>query len=85
MGTTSGTVLAANTDRKYACFINDSDTAIYLAEGTAAVVNSGIRLNANGGIYEMSPAVGNLYAGEINGISSAATKKVLVTEGTVSD
>lgn len=74
-------VLAANRLRAYAIFINDSDTVQYLSFGPAAQANVGIRLNANGGSYEME---GNtLWRGVVNGIlaSAGSSKKVLVTEG----
>ena len=75
---TSTTVLAANADRVYARFINDSDTTIYLREGAAAVVGEGTRLNANGGSYEMYQAACNLYRGAIYGIAAAAGGKDLL-------
>jgi len=78
----STSVLAANADRKYALFVNDSDTVLYLKFGTASALNTGIRLNANGGSFEMSAGIGNLYKGTAAAISSVATKKLLVTEGT---
>jgi hypothetical protein len=78
----SGAALAANADRLYALCINDSDEVIYLKLGAAAVVNEGIRLNADGGSYEMSAAEGNLYLGAINAIHGGAGNKVLtVLEG----
>jgi len=82
VGSTSTTILAANANRKYAVIVNDSDTVIYLALGAAASVNSGIRLNANGGAYEINWT--NLYKGAIYGIHAAAglTKNVTVVEGT---
>ena len=80
-GVASGVILAANANRLYALFVNDSDTPVYLALGGAAAINTGIRLNANGGSYEMSSALGNLYTGAVNGISGVAGKVVLVTEG----
>ena len=80
-GVASGAILAANANRKYALFINDSDTVVYLALGAVAVANTGIRLNASGGSYEMSKKFGNLYLGAVNGISGFAGKVVLVTEG----
>jgi len=81
VGDTSTTILAANANRKYALIVNDSDTNIYLALGAAAAVNSGIRLNANGGAFEINWA--NLYKGAIYGIHAAAglTKVVTVIEG----
>lgn len=81
IGVASGVALAANANRTSALFINDSDTTIYLKVGAAAVLNEGIRLNANGSSYEMSKNYGNLDTRVIYAISSAATKKLLVTEG----
>jgi len=79
---TTTQALAANANRKYALLINDSDTVIYIKLGAAAVANEGIRLNANGGSYEMSDLHGNLYAGAINAIhGSTGNKTLLVTEG----
>jgi len=81
---TSGAVLGANAARTYAIFINDSDTVIYLAFGQAAVANRGIRLNANGGNYEMAAVTSNLYQGAVNAIhgGAAVTKSLLILEGT---
>ena len=80
MGTATAAALAVNTSRTAALFINDSDTIIYLNIGSAGVLNTGIRLNANGGSFEMSKELGNLSTAAINGISSAASKNLLVTE-----
>ena len=80
--TTTGAVLASNANRLYALLVNDSDTAIYIKLGAAAVANQGIRLNALGGNYEMSAMLGNLYTGAINGIHAGSGNKVLLmTEG----
>lgn len=81
IGVASGAALAANANRKYALLVNDSDTAIYIKIGSAAVVSEGIRLNAQGGSYEMSAAYGNLDTRAINAISSDAGQTLLVTEG----
>ena len=77
----TGVILAANVNRLYALFVNDSETIVYLALGGAAALNTGIRLNANGGSYEMSKKLGNLYTGVVNGISGVAGQVVCVTEG----
>lgn len=76
-------VLTENENRVYALFINDSDTTVYLNLGAAAAVNEGIRLNANGGSYEMSGQAGNLYTGAVNANhgGGAVDKVLLVTEG----
>lgn len=81
VGIATGLALPANANRKYASFQNDSDTTIYLMISGSAVLNQGIRLNPNGGSYEMSPATGNLDTRAVNAISSAAAKNLLVREG----
>lgn len=78
-GTSSKVALAANTDRRYALFVNDSDTNLYLALSTGAAANTGIRLNANGGNYEINAT--NMYYGVVNVFSTTASKNLLVTEG----
>lgn len=81
VGATTTAALAANPDRKYALFVNDSDATIYLMIGAGAAANQGIRLNANGGSFEMSAHFGNLAVEAINAISSGSNKNLLVTEG----
>lgn len=79
IATTSTTILAANTTRRFVAIVNDSDTDIYLALGAAAVASAGIRLNANGGSLELLSA--DMYRGAINGIHAATgTKRVTVVE-----
>lgn len=78
--TNSTTIVAANSYRRYLIIVNDSDTVIYLAFGAAAVVNSGVRLNANGGAYEMNWL--GVYLGAVNGIhGGTGNKRVTVVEG----
>ena len=81
VGSASTEILAANSNRKYAVIINDSDSAIYLALAAPAVAGQGIRLNASGGAYEVNWT--NMYKGAINGIHNDLTdKRVTVVEGT---
>lgn len=82
MGTTRANALSANALRKYALFVNDSANTIWISLGTNAAANTGIRLNASGGTYEMSDRLGNLFCGRVDGIASAASSVLLVTEGT---
>ena len=79
--TTSSTVIkASNSDRLHLVIVNDSDVVIYLGVGDGAVLNQGIRLNANGGAYEINWS--NLYTGGIWGIHGGTGNKVVtVFEG----
>ena len=81
MSTTSATVLAANAARRYAVVVNDGTSDVYINLGGTAVANQGIRVNAGGGSYSISPVWGNLFTGAINGITAAGTATMLVTEG----
>lgn len=79
---TTQEAVAANPQRTYLLLINDSDTALYLKLGAAAVVNQGIRLNANGGSLELSDINANLDLRAVNVIhGGAGNKALLITEG----
>jgi hypothetical protein len=79
VGTASTLLLPADPNRRFVVFTNDSDTVIYLAHGTA-VAHTGVRLNANGGSYEIS--FKNLYCGEVCAIhESTGTKRLCIQEG----
>ena len=81
IGATTTEALAGNANRLYVLIVNDSVETVYIKLGAAAVLNQGIRLNANGGSYEMSRKLGNLYVGVINGIGTSGAAVLLVTEG----
>jgi hypothetical protein len=79
----STAVLAANANRRYLLIVNDSDTVVYLwLRASAAAANRGIRLNASGGSFEMTPQSG-MYTGAIlaNHGGGAVNKLLLITEG----
>lgn len=82
MSSTTGAVLAVNNARKYALIINDGSVDVYLNLGASATANAGIRINANGGHYEITREAGNLTGVVINGITVSGSATVLVTEGT---
>lgn len=84
IGTASGTVIAANANRKYLKVTNDANgTVVYLREGAAAAVNTGDRVNAGGGAVEMTAALGNVWSGYVTGIhaGTAGSVTLLVKEG----
>lgn len=74
VGLASTLVLAANPFRVDCDLVNDGDNVIYLARGNAAALNSGIRLNPNGGSYHIG--TNNLFLGAIYGISDNETNLV---------
>lgn len=78
VGNTSTLVLAADLKREHLLLINDSDEIIYISFGQTAVANTGIRLNAAGGSFEMTDTV---YQQAIYGICASGNKKLLVTSG----
>lgn len=78
VGVASVLVLAPNNRRRYAIFVNDSDTVIYLTLGDRAAIDTGIRLNALGGNYEIN--VLNYWSGAVSAISSGAAKNLTVQE-----
>ena len=55
--------------------VNDSDEDVYLNLSGTAVINEGIRINANGGSY-----VEDIYTGIITGICATGGKNVTVVE-----
>jgi len=80
VGTTSVLVLPANEGRRYASFVNDSLETIYLSLGQEAVIGQGIRLNPEGGWYEITTA--NLFLGDIYAIATGIGK-LSVVEGKI--
>lgn len=82
VGTTNTSVVASNYDRNYLLLVNDGTEAIYISFGANAALNTGIRLNAEGGNYEMGRGYGNIFQGAINAICTSGGMKLLVTEGT---
>jgi len=78
VGSSTTLTLAANVSRVSAVFTNDSDEVIYLSLGNNAVMHQGIRLNANGGSYEINQT--NLYTGIVHAICSSGSKNLCVSE-----
>lgn len=78
VGVSNTRILADNRYRRYALIVNDSNVAVYIALGITAELNKGIRLNSLGGSYEIN--LTNPYYGEIYAITSAATKRLMITE-----
>ena len=75
IGSSSTEIVDALSTREELVIINDSDETIYLGLGGLAVVNRGIRLNANGGSFSTDS-----WTGAVNGICASGSKNVTVTE-----
>ncbi|GAI27527.1 unnamed protein product [marine sediment metagenome] len=78
LSTTQIMVLDKNPSRTYALFVNDGAELIYLALGIPAIVNRGIRLNANGGNYEIN--LTNPWHGSVHAIAKAGTPDLTIQE-----
>jgi len=78
VGAASGVVRPANRNRTILVLTNDSANIIYLSLTGNAVLNTGIRLNAAGGLYEINST--NLYRGEVRGIATGAASNLCFSE-----
>ena len=81
VGAVSTLIRAANLRRAECDIVNDGDEPVYLARGAAAVLNSGMRLNPQGGSYRIG--TNNLWKGTIYGICAGGDVNVTVSEGSV--
>lgn len=79
VGSSSTEVLGVNSQRGYVLLINDSDENMYISLGGDAVLNQGIRLNAEGGSLEIGIGQDN-YWGTVNAICSSGGKNITVME-----
>ena len=79
VGVVSTLVLAANNRRVDAEIVNDGAQICYLARGNAAVMGSGIRVNAQGGSYRIG--TNNMFYGDINGICADGQLNLTISEG----
>jgi len=83
VGVATGQVLATNIARVCATIVNDAVNDVYIGIGAAAVVGSGIRLNAEGGVLQIGGPGGiSLTSQAINAISAVAAQNVTVHEAT---
>lgn len=80
IGNTTTVVVAVNPNRKFLLLINDSDTDIYGAFGTAAVPHAGFLIKANGGGLILDS--GGVTQQAVNAITlSGSNKMLLVNQG----
>tara|TARA_Y100000296_G_C5078000_1_gene208372 strand:- start:78 stop:419 length:342 start_codon:yes stop_codon:yes gene_type:complete len=81
IGSTTTVVSAAKPSRNYLLMVNDSTEDMFVnINGAAAVDAEGIRINANGGSFEMSQKNGNLTAMGVQAITASGSMVMLVTE-----
>lgn len=78
VGNSSTELLPASSGRVYAIIVNDGAEPLYLSmNGSAAVAGAGVRLNEEGGSYEINEL--NRYVGIVNGITASGTINVTVS------
>lgn len=80
VSSTSSVVLSANANRRYAHFINNGTTTIFLKLGDTAVASQGIPLGPTE-MYEIT--MYNLFTGAIHAIKTGASAALDVYEGTI--
>lgn len=80
LSTVSALVLDPNSRRKAFTLVNDSSVAIYISKVEPAVVNTGIRLNANGGSYVNPDLAGRMWLGPIYAVGLSGTPVLCITE-----
>ena len=75
-------ILAKNADRKVVILCNDSNEAVYIGLGEAAVMNSGIALTPNTIDGQRIILSGELrFTGIIYAICASGSKNLAITEG----
>lgn len=72
-------LVAANASRKWLYFVNNSGAPFFIKFGATAVVNQGIQVDSNGGIFTMIATA--LYLGAINGIVASNARTIEIIEG----
>lgn len=78
VGIVSSVLLNPNESRQSATITNDGVRAVYLAFGSTATTNQGIRLNASGGAYEIN--MHNMYTGTVAAITTTGTVSCCIME-----
>ena len=81
VGSTSTLVLATNLQRRFLFLVNDSDEAIYVSLGSAAVMNEGILLTAGGGALTLD--IASMWLGAIYAICTSGGKNLTISEGSL--
>jgi len=79
VGVVSTLVLAENLRRVDAEIVNDGEESVYLARGNAAVIGSGMRINARGGSYRIG--TNNMFYGDIYAICATGQLNLTISEG----
>lgn len=77
---TSKLVIPWNPNRQYLAIVNDSDTVIYVSLGIPAIANKGIRLNAQGGNFELDNKLQKMFKGDIYIIHGGAGNKAFTAQ-----
>jgi len=81
ISSTGSQILALNQNRQYAVIVNDGSNTVYLwlKATSTGITPAGIRLNANGGSFEIGGQ--NTYLGAVQGVTLTGTSSLTVVEG----
>ncbi len=77
IGSTSTLISNVNRNRKFLVLVNDSNEDIYIALGSTAVMNEGLKINASTGTV----TINSDYTGKVYGICSSGGKNLTKVEG----
>lgn len=79
ISTTASSILSGDSGRTYVSIVNDGGNNVYLhfiATSTGVTAQNGIRLNANGGSFEIDQ--NNSYTGQIYAITQSGTSTLTI-------
>lgn len=80
INTDSQVIYNSNPSREYMLFVNDGPGIVYLSFKGIAEIGKGIRINPNGGSYEISGANGNRHTGDIIARSTEPDTNLMITK-----
>ncbi len=78
IGSTTTSILTANSGRNFVSLQNDSDEDIYIAFGADAVSAKGINLKSGGSALLLNAVDYDIIREDINGICASGSKTLLV-------
>lgn len=78
VGPVSRVIISPNYNRMSLSMTNDGANTVYLSLGKVAVAGNGVRLNSNGGSFEIHSS--NLYQGTVCAVTTSGTSAICFVE-----